>query len=381
MSLLSSLLGAPVEAAKPAKDEPASDLPAGLPRPGKMPRPYESFVGPTKEQEKAARKEKKKKAKRAKKLKLHPMDPGPTFYRRAEVIIDKALVRGVGGLTFTAQAPPGPARLMRLPFYPANDNDAFNGSDGIDSVGDDPILKIPLQNTGGGILPSQISSAPVKMITPIVDYGRYKVVGVQINYQYNYAPKDALGAFVPPFLPGGPPFIANPFAKVGPVAISVKNLQVYNGQQLFIVNQNNFLDGEELRALPSLGSSGFTGGVGGGWGGLVGPRYQGQRPWQTAAFRQQFVGLRDYPVIDEVAQVSIEVQAFTSALYPSTSIVVPVTVSLVVEMMEDRVFGNPLNPSLASRAGANVKVGAKEVGKKEGRSQLEIHALRYRRDQ
>lgn len=336
------------------KVEPARDpsVPVGLPRPKKTPKTFEKPVG--------------KKTKKSKKSKLKPMDPGPSVYRRANVIIDKAMVRGVGGLTFTAQAPPGPARLMRIPFYPANDNDAFNGSDGIDTTGDDPILNIPLQNNG--LAAAQVASVPVTMITPIVPYGRYKIVGIQVNYQYNYAPKDALGNFAPPYIVFP---VVNPNAQVGDVAIAVKNLQAYNGQQLFIVNQNSYLDGEELRALPTLGSSAYRFGTVRG--------YQGQRPWQTAAFRQQFVGLRDYPVIDEVAQATIEVQAFVRSLAPGYSITVPVTACLVIELLEDRVFGDPLSPSPVSRAGANVKVGAREVGQKDGRDQLELRSLRYKR--
>ena len=306
----------------------------------------------------------KKKSK--KKDKLKPMDPGPSVYRRANVIIDKAMVRGVGGLTFTAQAPPGPARLMRIPFYPANDNDAFNGSDGIDTTGDDPILRIPLQNTGAST--TSVFSAPVLMTTPIVAYGRYRIVGVQVNYQYNYTPVDSLGNVPPPFNPGP---VVNLDARVGSVGIAMKNLQAYNGQQLFIVNQNSYLDGEELRVLPTLGSSSYDY--------ATARSYQGQRPWQTAAFRQQFVGLRDYPVIDEVAQATIEVQAFVQSLAPGFTITVPVTACLVIELLEDRVFGDPLNPSPVGRAGANVKVGAREVGQKDGRDQLELRSLRYRR--
>ena len=361
-----SILQENLTASKGPTDPPKRvDVPSPLPRPKPESKTFEKPVG-------------KKKKKGQKRDKLKPMDAGPSVFRRAQVIIDKANVRGVGGLVFTAQAPPGPARLMRLPFYPANDNDAFNGSDGIDTPGDDPMLRISLQNTG--LVTTSVTSTPVRMITPTVDYGRYRIVGVQVNYQYNYAPKDALGNFALPYIPSPPaplppPFLPNPDARVGQVAIAVKNLQVYNGQQLFIVGQNNFLDGEEVRALPSLGSSGFTGGF---LGGLV-SRYQGQRPWQTAAFRQQFMGLRDYPVVDEVAQATIEVQAFVRNLASGFSIVVPATVSLVVEMLEDRVFGNIMNPSPAARAGANVKVGTKEVGKKDGRDQLALRSLRYER--
>ncbi len=352
LSILRENLTASKEPVEPSKPVAA---PSPLPRPKPESKTFEKPVG-------------KKKGK--KKDKLKPMDAGPSVYRRAKVIIDKANVRGVGGLVFTAQAPPGPARLMRLPFYPANDNDAFNGSDGIDTVGDDPILRVTLQNTALATAP--VTSVPIRMITPIVDYGRYRIVGVQVNYQYNYAPKDALGNFAPPYTV---PPIPNPDARVGQVAIAVKNLQVYNGQQLFIVGQNNFIDGEEIRALPTLGSSGFTGGL---LGGLI-PRYQGQRPWQTAAFRQQFMGLRDYPVVDEVAQATIEVQAFVRNLASGFSIVVPVTVALVVELLEDRVFGNIMNPSPAARAGATVSVGTREVGKKDGRDQLALRSLRYER--
>jgi hypothetical protein len=365
VKILSILTANLTAEAEPAKREGGADavkprgmtrIPSPLSRPKSQAKTFERPVG------------KKKRKDRKDEDNLRPMDPGPSVFRRAQVIIDKANVRGVGGLTFTSQSPPGPARLMRLPFYPANDNDAFNGSAGIGTPGDDPMLRITLQNTG--LATAAVTSVPIRMVTPIVDYGRYRVVGVQANYQYNYAPKDALGNFAPPYAPA--PF-PNLNAQVGQVAIAVKNLQVYNGQQLFITGQNNFLDAEEIRALPTLGSSGFTGGL---LGGLV-PRYQGQRPWQTAAFRQQFIGLRDYPVIDEVAQTTIELQAFVRNLAPGFSIVVPVTVSLVVEMLEDRVFGNILNPSPASRAGANVKVGAKEVGEKNGRDQLALRSLRY----
>lgn len=359
MKILSILTENLTASKEPVEQPQSATVPSSLPRPKPQAKTFEKPVG-------------KKKGKKGKKKSLKPMDAGPSVYRRAKVIIDKANVRGVGGLVFTAQAPPGPARLMRLPFYPANDNDAFNGSAGIDTTGDDPMLRITLQNVGVATAP--VTSVPIRMITPLVDYGRYRIVGLQVNYQYNYAPKDALGNFVPPYAPAP---IPNPNAQVGQVAIGVKNLQVYNGQQLFIVGQNNFLDGEEVRALPSLGSSAFLGGLGGA--GV--PRYQGQRPWQTAAFRQQFMGLRDYPVIESVAQATVEVQAFVRNLGPSFSIVVPVTVALVVEMLEDRVFGDILNPSPAARAGANVKVGAKEVGKKNGRDQLALRSLRYQREE
>ena len=56
----------------------------------------------------------------------------------------------------------------------------------------------------------------------------------------------------------------------------------------------------------------------------------------------------------------------------------PFTCNVVAEMVEDRVYGDVVNPSPAGRSGAGVKVTTKELGLSvEGREQVELVSSRW----
>ena len=88
----------------------------------------------------------------------------------------------------------------------------------------------------------------------------------------------------------------------------------------------------------------------------------------------KFVGFRDQPIVDPNSQVFVKLDAFISNLptynaaagYPANTPrpkIPPVSLSinLVVDLLEDKVFGDSFAPSPASRAAANVKLSAVEL--------------------
>jgi len=271
--------------------------------------------------------------------------------REGQINPDKALVSGFGGQTFTAAAPPGSGRIARLAFYPCSAADSFTG--GILDEGDDPILGIELVNNTQNT--AQVTSHGYMMETAKWDSGKYRVIGLVTNFQESYANADALD-------------IAGVGSSVKNVGIAVGNLQVYNGSQLFVVPPDNFIDASSFRVMPSssaCGDAAFN--------------YMRKLPLTYNNRGRQFVGLRDYPVIERNTTLTINVQAFCNALAPMSRIVVPVTVSLIIDILEDRVFGDVTIPSPASRAGAVVKVGLDRVAGRGGEFQPNQEILRAAR--
>ena len=93
-------------------------------------------------------------------------------------------------LLFKTASPPGPTRLCRVPFYPHAPEDAWSArwlnidtaspqkqGFGIDELGDDPVLALgpwlSTQNT--------TKSGPFTMQTRKVEYGAYRMIGLEIN--------------------------------------------------------------------------------------------------------------------------------------------------------------------------------------------------------
>ncbi len=369
---------------------------------------------------------------------------------------DRALVSGVGGLGFQTQSPPGAGRLVRIPCYPSNPTQAWNGSGGIDAAGDDPILDI--------VIPAGFTtSAKYTIQTYQFDYGTYKVLGLQSNFQGSYdtgmgAP--VVGATVPP-----PPFVGIPGSSPRGVAIAMGNLALYNGQTLFV--QLEDADASTFQLLPDYEASfisltttnvptyvasahtagtlkygpnlaigtwtytastysassfsqtiaaspsdyvastytastwippvniadsttpgtlgpgatvaippEFVGGPNGVSGGSIytASSYtssvasfnsigsQRENPYNYLARRSRFFpGLRDYPVVFGTANITLQVSAFIGNAC-AVDVHIPFSCYVIADLVEDFVFGNPLNPSTAGRAGANVKLGAKDVG-------------------
>ena len=270
----------------------------------------------------------------------------------AGLTADRALVSGLGGLRFRALSPPGSGRLVRIPFYPVNPAQAWTGGNGVETVGDDPICNIVISA-------GQTKSERYTMLTYQFDYGAYKLVGLQTNFQGSYNTGEELpcnGAVTPP---GSSP---------QGVAISVGNLSLYNGQTLFL--QLEDMDAQTFAVLPDYEAFYLTSG------GAVGS--QRENPYNYIARRSRFFpGLRDYPVVFGTANITLEVSAFI-ANSTLLDVEIPFTCYAVAELVEDYVFGDIVNPSPAGRAGANVKLGAKDMGVSiVGRRQYDLVSARY----
>ena len=280
--------------------------------------------------------------------------PPPTSARQAGLQADRALVSGIGGLGFRALSPPGSGRLVRIPFYPQNPTEAWTGGSGISAAGDDPILNL--------IIPAgSQKSNKLTMLTYQFDYGAYKILGLQTNYQGSY---NTGSSKVPPA----------PTAGLSPlgVGISVGNLSLYNGQALFV--QLEDMDASTFQVLPDFRTDFLTTAGGSG--------SQRENPYNYLARRSRFFpGLRDYPVVFGTANVTMTVQAFIGQ--PMTGGVdmnIPFSCYVVADLVEDYVFGDPVINSPAARAGANVKLGAKDMGlSPAGVRQYDLQSARYPR--
>jgi hypothetical protein len=117
-------------------------------------------------------------------------------------VLRENILKKVSDLSFGIASPPGPARLARVPFYPLHAEDAWSSrflnidtatqsvqAFGIDSVGDDPVLAI-----GPWLASSNSTKAgPYTMVTRKVEYGAYRVIGLEISAHYGSRYLGAIG--------------------------------------------------------------------------------------------------------------------------------------------------------------------------------------------
>lgn len=263
--------------------------------------------------------------------------------------VDRERANGLGGLQFTVQSPPGAARLCRLPFYPVDPADSWSGASGIDFPGDDPTLKV--------VIPANSrQSVPVLLQVPKLDYARYRFLGLQTHFQSTNAPDTV------PFLAWTPEDIC----------ITLKNLQLYNGQQLFAVDTDTEMSAMSFDILPSsVARARFPGSLVPPFPSLTNfPETPANYARRASRF---FTGLRDYPIVDSNTSVFVTVQAFRGGTSSDVDTIVPFCVMGVFDYLEDKVYGDPKNPSPSSRAGANVKLGTRDLGLSyDGKEQFEL---------
>lgn len=260
---------------------------------------------------------------------------------------EREIYNGLGGMEWTTQSPPGSGRLARIPFYPAQDVNSWTGVGGLEHAGDDPILRlvVPLGST---------LAPPLRMFVPKLDYGTYRLLGIQTNHQESYG-------LAMPGHGNGPIFS---------VAITVSNLQLYNGQQLFLQDPLEQIAADTFSILPVSTTRSP----------LVPAGFRFEAPYNYKRRRSRFFsGMRDTPVVSNNVEILLTVHAFINIPIPSPPVVafppleIPFTANLIVDILEDKVFGDPRNPSPASRAGATVKVGVRELGLSwEQREQIEV---------
>jgi len=275
--------------------------------------------------------------------------------------VNQALVTGIGGLQFVAQAP---MREVCIPLYPSRPADSYAGANGILVPGDDPILLMTLtagQNT------NFLASADFEISTELFDYGKYRVVGFMSHPQGNYQVRTAAGA-------------NRTTAEVNGVGITIRSLQAYNGEELLLplgdMDVNSFGIFPQADAYPGISSTSLS-------------AFAQQAPYNQDRSDRFFVGLRTNPVIEGTARLKAIVRCYVYAtsnnlalaltgMLTGDTIEVPVSVSLLGQMLEDKVFGNPMVPGPASRPGAQVRLGLRELGTdSRGIQQLQLRNPRY----
>jgi hypothetical protein len=278
--------------------------------------------------------------------------------------VNQALVTGLGGLQFASKGPPGPGRNVRISMYPARPSDCYAGADGIMVPGDDPVLLMRLTAT---VPTNFVASVDYAIQTRIFSYGSYRVMGFQCNPQGNYLVTDALGNF-------------RNTAQVVGVGISVKSLQVYNGEQILLpvgeLDVNGFTILDVTDSYPGISSLNL-------------PAFMQSGPYNPRAADRYYMGLRTNPVLESTARVDAIVRCFAyvrssnpainpTGMLASDRIEVPISFNLIGQMLEDKIFGNPKIPEPAARAGAQVQVGLKDIGlDTEGVKRLQLQNTRY----
>jgi hypothetical protein len=197
-----------------------------------------------------------------------------------------------------------------------------------------------------------------------VDWGRYRVVGVQTQDQGFMLLDD--GTY------------AGNLTNLSQAVFSLANLKVYNTNTLFVQDQE--IAAFDFGIFPTehnvFNLCENQGVVPGGTGVPMAAAFG----WRETKRRNYcyYASLRDYPVVTENATVSIEVRVFTNAVVAGAAVAMPFMVSLVVEVVEDVLFGDPVHTGPEARAGATVKAGARLLDI-EDRARYEIISAGYDR--
>lgn len=275
-------------------------------------------------------------------------DPTPRLLERATnaqppVSPEQAAITGIGGLMAVAKSPPGPGQQVRVAFYPSVPAQSYSGANGIDEPGDDPILLMTGTYAGAGQQFLRLRDSRIQ--TRFFDYGKYRLLGVVAHFQNNYMVKTAAGAKKTSLQNRG-------------VALIIRSMSVYNGEDLFLPDLNSMpLDTYNIFPTPDSYTGINTG---------VSVSGIQEAPYNPRWSSRHFIGLRTNPVIEGTARIQASVGAFcwidSAEILAGDFIEIPVSVSLVCQMLEDKVFGNPIVVGPAARAGAQVNLGLADEG-------------------
>ena len=280
------------------------------------------------------------------------------------ISVNQALVNGFGGLQFASDGPPGPGRNVRIAMYPGRASDSYAGADGIVVPGDDPVLLMRLTAT---VNTNFVASTDYIVRTQTFTYGAYRAMGFQSNPQGNYLVTTATGEN------------RNTAVVLG-VGISVRSLQIYNGEEMLLpvgeigASSISILD-------PPDAYFGISG--------LNLPAYLQAGPYNPRAADRYYMGLRTNPVLDSTGRVDAVIRCFAyvktsnpaiapTGMLATDRIEVPISFNLIGQMLEDKIFGNPKVPGPAARPGAQVQLGLRDLGRDtEGVQQLQLRNTRY----
>ena len=260
----------------------------------------------------------------------------------------QAAVTGVGGLMAVAQAPPGSGQQVRVTFYPTLPAQSYSGAGGIDQPGDDPILLMTGTFRVAGQQFLRLRNSRIQ--TDFFTYGKYRLLGVVTHFQNSYVIKDVAGA-------------KRNNITLQNVGIVLRSMSVYNGEDIFLPDLGAVpVDTYNVFPTPDAypGTSSAIGGLNGN---------MQESPYNARRSTRHFIGLRTNPVIEGTARIQATVGAFcwvapVGAINtaPGDFIEIPVSVSLVCQVLEDKVFGNPIVVGPAARAGAQVNLGLADEG-------------------
>ncbi len=225
-------------------------------------------------------------------------------YLQSQADINKALVDGVGGMQFTAQAPPGVGRLIRIPFYLQNSVAGFCPLDNaLTTVQVTNALAGVVAAANSTIVPVIAAGPPAAagagnaaiLRTPQISWATLRIVGFEV---------DIIQALIP---------------GASPMELTVQDLKIGGGANLF-VHEDYGAAGNYLSGQPS------------------------------------FAGLRDYPLL--VSPNTAEVT--TQVVGVAASDRVTFSASLVCTILTDDQYGAHI-PGPASRPGAMVRQGGSFV--------------------
>jgi hypothetical protein len=226
-------------------------------------------------------------------------------YLQSQAAVNKALVDGVGGMQFTAQAPPGVGRLIRIPFYLTTGvAGAICSLDGVNRTAANFAANLAA-GTANQLTPTCVidfaglaaagATGTAIMTTPQISWATLRIVGFEVSRQ---------DATLAP-------------ASAGEVCVS--DLQIGGGANLFVHED--------------FAPSGIY-----------------------LAGQSSFAGLRDYPILKSPNVATVSVQG----LGAPASARISYSASLVCEVLVDDNYGAHL-PGPYARAGAMVRQGGSFV--------------------
>lgn len=227
-------------------------------------------------------------------------------FNEAQAKINRAMTDGVGGLKFTAQAPPGIGRLIRIPFYldtaaVVSPTDQMSALDGLVPAGQtSQVFPGIYVNVAALVGAAAGSGVTARLHTPRISWAVLRIVGFEcVEYQ--------------PSIP------TLPLAE-----IAFADLKIGGGATLFVHED--------------FGPAAIY-----------------------LAGQDSFAGLRDYPILKSpnVAEVSAQAVAGVTGV---ASVDIAFSASLVCEILTDDNYGAHV-PGPYARAGAIVRQGGSFVNR------------------
>ena len=247
---------------------------------------------------------------------------------------------------------------------------AVDGVPGADEYQVDPVVATTITNlnnaiVANGIAITGVAASPTLNLTQDV-----AGLGGNTSIVIGSDPSSTLSAVD---FTGGTNNSVNLTSDLSPVSLSIRELTVYNGDNILVVEDSEAVSAGEFNILNRPETFQFE------YEYPAGSAFvpTGQPAAPLSKFKRdasyKFIGLRDQPIVDPNTQVFVKVEGFLATLptyqgaYPANTPAAKVppismSINLIVDLLEDKIFGDPIVPSPASRPAANIKLGKIDVG-------------------